>query len=49
VILLPPGVQFKSIEGHALAADTHFCEIRADFGIEEIAIHAEIARGIPES
>jgi hypothetical protein len=49
LILLPPSVQFKSVESNALATDTHLREIRAYVRVEEIAVHAEIAGRIPET
>jgi hypothetical protein len=49
LILLPPGVQFKAVKGDALAADAHLAEIRADLGIEKIAVRAEIAGCISET
>jgi hypothetical protein len=46
--LLPPGIQFKAVEGDALPANTHFRDIGPDLGVKEIAVHAEIAGRIAE-
>jgi len=42
-IVFYPGVEFKPVEGDALMADGNSCEKGTDFGIEAIAIHAEIS------
>lgn len=47
--MIHPGVQFKSVEGDALLADTDFSQKRPYLGVEAIAIHAEIARRIAEA
>ena len=46
--MLPPGIQFKAVEGNALPANTHFRDIGPDLGVEEIAVHAEIAGRVAE-
>jgi hypothetical protein len=47
--LIHPGVEFKSVEGDALFSDADFNEIRANLGIEAVAVHAQVARRIPEA
>jgi len=46
LIVVHPGVQFKPVEGNALPADTDFSDSRPYFGVEAIAIHAEVMRGV---
>jgi hypothetical protein len=48
LILLPPAIQFKAVEGDALAADADFPQVRPDFGVEAVAVHAEVAGRVPE-
>ena len=47
--MIHPGVQFKAVERNSLSTDRDFSELRADFGVEAIAIHAEVARGVAET
>jgi len=47
--LIHPGVQFNSVEGDALFADRYFGEVRAYLGIEAVAVHAEIRRGVSQA
>ena len=47
--MIDPGVQFKSVEGNTLFADANFHEIRSYLGVEAVAVHAEVARRIPEA
>jgi hypothetical protein len=49
LILLPPGIQFKAVEGDALATDADFPDKGPDFGVEAVAVHTEVAGRIPES
>jgi hypothetical protein len=44
-----PGVQFKAVEGHSLSTNADLGEVRPDLGVEAITIHAEVARGVPET
>ena len=46
--MIHPGVQFKSVEGDALFTDADFGQIRPYYGVEAIAIHAEVARGVAQ-
>ena len=48
-IVVDPGVEFKAIESDALRSYSHLGDKRPYFGIEAIAIHAEVARCIPEA
>jgi len=45
MIVYPP-VQFKTIEGDALAADPHLGNVGSDFGVEPVPVHAEITRRV---
>jgi hypothetical protein len=47
--LIYPGVKIKAIKGNTLFADWDFNEIRSDFRIKAVSIHAQIERRIPES
>ena len=47
--MIHPGVQFKAIEGDALATDRDLGEVRADICIEAGPVHTEIARGIAKA
>ena len=44
-----PGIEFKPVEGHALAADRDFSDIGADLAVESVAVHAEIVGRIAQS
>ena len=48
-ILVNPSVQFKAIEGDALASDGDLRQTGAALGIEAVTVHAEMARGIAEA
>jgi len=48
-ILTSPGVQFKSVEGDALFADTDFDEIRAYLGIKAVAVHTQVTGCVAEA
>jgi hypothetical protein len=39
-IVVDPGVQFKAVEGDALATDRNGDEMRAHLAIEAISVHA---------
>ena len=47
--MVDPGVQFKAVERDALSTNRDFSEVRPDFGVEAVTVHAEIARGIAET
>jgi hypothetical protein len=42
-ILIDPGIQFKSVEGNSLFSDRYSCDKRPDFGVEAVAVHAQIS------
>ena len=42
-----PGVQFKSVEGNALFPDGYLNQIRSDFAVEAVSVHANVKWGIP--
>lgn len=48
-MLLHPGVEFKPVEGDALGANGDFGDMGADFGVEAVAVHAQVARGVAEA
>ena len=48
-MVVGPGIQIKAVEGDTLAADRNFSDIGADLGVEPVAVHAEVARCIPQS
>ena len=41
-MIVYPAVQFKAIESHPLAADAQLENMRSDFGVEAVPVHAEI-------
>jgi len=47
-MVLCPGIEVKTVEGNALIADGYFGEIRANFGVEAVAVHAQIERCIAQ-
>jgi len=48
-IVVGPGVEFKPIEGDALAADGDHGDVGSDLAVEAIAVHAEVLRGIAQA
>lgn len=48
-VLVSPLVEFMSVECNALFADRNIRDMRADLGVEAVAIHAEVIRRIAES
>jgi hypothetical protein len=48
-MLLGPRIEFKPIERHALRANSNYGDVWADFAIETVLAHAEIARGVTEA
>ncbi|MEO1596491.1 MAG: hypothetical protein AAFS02_14715 [Pseudomonadota bacterium] len=48
-ILVDPGIEFKTVEGDALAPDRDLDEMRSNFLIEAVAVHTEVTRGVPEA
>jgi hypothetical protein len=47
--VLRKSVQFKSVEGNALFADTNFNQIGPHLGVKAIAIHAQVLGCIAEA
>ena len=47
--MIDPGVQFKAVERDTLSTDRDFREVGADLCVEAVAVHAEVAWGIPEA
>jgi len=47
--VIDPGVQFKAVERDTLSTDRDFSEVGTDFCVEAVAVHAEVAWGIPET
>jgi hypothetical protein len=47
LIVVYPGVEIKPVEGNSLFSDANFHQMRADFRVETVFIHAEIERHIP--
>jgi len=48
-MVVDPGVQFKPVERDSLPTDRDFSEMGTDLRVEAVAVHAEVARGIPEA
>jgi hypothetical protein len=46
LMVVGPGVEVKTIEGDAAIADRDLGEERADFGVEPVAVHAEVRRRV---
>jgi hypothetical protein len=46
--LVHPAVQIKAIKGNTLFADRNFNEIRSDFCVKSVPVHAQIERRIPQ-
>ena len=42
LMVVGPGVEVKTVEGDAAIADRDFGEERSDFGVEPVAVHAEV-------
>ena len=48
-MVVGPGVQFKAVERNALPPDRDVSHERPDFGVESVAVHAQIERGIAQT
>ena len=46
--MVHPGVQIKAIESNALFADLNFNEIRTNFSIKAVPVHAQIEGRVPQ-
>jgi hypothetical protein len=49
LIVLGPLIEVKAVEGNALDADADLGHEGADFGIEPVAVHAEVVRRIAQA
>jgi hypothetical protein len=49
LIVLHPGVQFKPVEGNALATDGDSGDVVTDLSIESIAVHTEVKGGVTQA
>lgn len=47
-MIVDPGVQVKPIESDALRADRYLGEVSANGGVEPVAVHAEVMRGVAQ-
>ncbi len=47
--MVDPPVKFKTIKGHALAADADFGKLGAHLRVEAVPVHAEVARGVAKA
>jgi hypothetical protein len=47
--LIHPSVQIKPVKGNTLLSDANFNEIRPDFGVKAVPVHAQIKGRIPQS
>lgn len=47
--MIHPGVQFKAVERNALSTNRDFSKLGADFRVEAVSVHPEVARRIPET
>ena len=45
--MVHPVIQFKPVEGNALFPDRDLNQIRPDFAVEAVPVHADVKRGIP--
>ena len=46
--MVHPGVQIKAIESNTLFADLNFNEIRTNFSIKAVPVHAQIEGCVPK-
>lgn len=47
--MIGPGVEFKSVERHALHPHAFLVQPGADFGIETVLVHAEVGRRVAQA
>jgi hypothetical protein len=47
-ILIHPGVEVKSIEGHPLLPHTDLDDVRTDLRVEAVLVHSEVEGRIPQ-
>jgi hypothetical protein len=48
-MVVRPGVEFKTVEGHALRSNSNLGEPGADFAVEVVLTHAQVERGVTEA
>jgi hypothetical protein len=48
LIVVGPGIEVKTIEGDTLVTDGNLGQVGSYFGIEAVAVHAEVKRGVPQ-
>jgi hypothetical protein len=48
-MLVCPRIEFKTIERHALRANSNYGDVWADFAIEPVLAHAEVKRRVSEA
>ena len=48
LILVHPGVWVKAVEGDSLLAYGDSGEMRSDFGVEPVAVHAAVERDVAQ-
>jgi len=46
LMVVGPGVEVKAIERDAAIADRDFGEVGTDFGVEPVAVHAQVRRRV---
>ncbi len=47
--MVDPGIEFKAVERNALSTNRDFGELRADFRIEPVPVHAQVTWSIAET
>ena len=47
--MVDPGIQFKTVERNSLSTNRDFGDVRPDFRVEAVAVHAEVAGGVAEA
>lgn len=48
-VSIGPGVQFKTVKSDALLPHAPFVQLRADFAVEAVLVHAEVGGRIPQA
>jgi hypothetical protein len=46
-MLVRPRVQVNTVKGNSLLANSNSEDVRSDFAIETVLVHAQVARRIP--
>jgi hypothetical protein len=47
-MVIGPGIQFKSIEGHSLPPNRHLGDIGPHFHVEAVPVHTQVARRVAQ-